>query len=465
MSQRNDLSINWEISPRVITVASPSVEITMQDLLDTLRFMEAAAVAMDDASIVDAAGKEDLGGGTKVGLTVTLQNATLAFEARPGPEWVQCNVSGGNLVAQDTNEVTISPIEPTSFTQVVLANSSSATLQEQGALQYASFNGGVTIDVINGTIGTEYPAGTPQQPCLNIDDANTIADERGLKTFYIIGDLHLSSATPPLNDGHTFVGSGKDRTVITIDPVAIVDDSAYHDAEITGTLDGNSVLRDCLINNLIYVKGFIEQCVLSVGTTVLAGSEVAHFLDCWSGQPGVGTPIIDMGGSGQSLALRNYNGGIKLINKTGPESVSIDLNSGQVIIDNTVTSGDIILRGVGKWTNKETYTGGANVIDELVDGRDLTDIHAAHFNKRFWNKIDETITIYDTDGVTALYVFDTNADMSLIDPQAAVEPLTISMLGADGTPYDLPLILVDEDGTNYAITSTFLDADGTGYNI
>lgn len=101
----------------------------MQDLLDTLRTMESDATAMDNDAIVDAAGKENLGGGVAVGLTVTLQNAKLAFEARSGPSFELCRVSGGNLVAIDANGDTFdTPISPTAYTQVVLTQSSSATL-------------------------------------------------------------------------------------------------------------------------------------------------------------------------------------------------------------------------------------------------------------------------------------------------------------------------------------------------
>jgi hypothetical protein len=71
-----------------------------------------------------------------------------------------------------------------------------------------------------------------------------------------------------------------------------------------------------------------------------------------------------MGGSGQALALRNYNGGIKLTNKTGPEAVSIDLNSGQIILENTVTNGEIVCRGIGKLTDNSN---GATVYsDDLL---------------------------------------------------------------------------------------------------
>lgn len=267
------------------------------------------------------------------------------------------------------------------FLEQTVSSLVDSTVAQLPEIEYASFNGGVSVDTVNGFDGTEYPVGTPQKPCRTIADADTIATERGFKTFYILGDLLLNSAIPPLDDGHTWIGAGKNRTTITIDPDAIVDDSVYHDAEITGTLDGDSVLQGCLITNLNYVRGYIENCVLAPGTILLAGSETAHFLDCWSGQPGLGTPTIDMGGSGQALAIRNYNGGIKLINKTGPESVSIDMNSGQVIIDDTVTSGTIVLRGIGTWTNKSTYAGGANIINQLIDGELIQALEPVVFNE------------------------------------------------------------------------------------
>ena len=434
MTTRTDVTTDYIDSPRIIEVAAPSTEMTMQDLVDTGRIIEHSFQGLSYYKLLNASGKNDLGGGTKVGITVALQDAKLAFEGRTDPAEVgtitsvppslvigkekfvdssalfitngvtrgslvinftdmsiadvisvdsetqlttktlvngttntynvgddyqvfnieQVRAVGGNLTAVDANGDSISPILPTAFTQVLLTASSSATLQEQSAIQYSSFGGGVTIDVTSEYSGIEFPIGTPQAPVNNISDAHYIASERGFPTFYIIGNLHLTSSIPNLQ-GHSFIGSGKDRTLITIDSDANVEDCAYYDAEITGTLDGNSRIKDCIISNLIYVKGFIEQCVLSPGTIVLAGSEEAHFLDCWSGQPGVGTPIIDMGGSGQALALRNYNGGIKLTNKTGTESVSIDLNSGQVILSNTVSNGTVVARGVGK------------LIDELGD--------------------------------------------------------------------------------------------------
>jgi len=131
MASRTDVTIDWSVSPRIITVADPSTSITVQDLVDTCRNLEdELPEGMSYDHIIDAAGKEALGGGVQVGITATLRNALLEFEARGGPGYTQCEVEGGNLVALQSDLVTYydTPIQPTAFTQVVVTASSSATI-------------------------------------------------------------------------------------------------------------------------------------------------------------------------------------------------------------------------------------------------------------------------------------------------------------------------------------------------
>ena len=82
MAIRNDISIDYSISPREILVDAPSVEITIQDLIDTVWDIQSQALAMRYPNILESSGKETLDEVTKVGLTVTLNNAQIAFEAR-----------------------------------------------------------------------------------------------------------------------------------------------------------------------------------------------------------------------------------------------------------------------------------------------------------------------------------------------------------------------------------------------
>ena len=134
MSIRTDVIINWDLSPRIITVLSPSVRISMQDLLDTLRSKESATLAMDNKPIVSASGKEELSDIDAVGLTVKLLNAKVAFEARDGTEsggvdeWVLCTLGDGNCVAVDSNGLKMDARQPTSFVTIDRTLSSSATI-------------------------------------------------------------------------------------------------------------------------------------------------------------------------------------------------------------------------------------------------------------------------------------------------------------------------------------------------
>ena len=372
MTIRSDLTIDWMSSPRVITVADTSNEITIQDLVDSCRNFEDRCDTCSYPPLIDAAGKEFLGGTTYVGITAILQNTVLAFKARGGPDWTLCTISGGNLVAIDEYGNQIDPRKPTAFVTVDRTASASATLQEQSALQYASYNGMVTIDVTSGYSGTNFPIGTLEQPCSNLADAISIAESRGFATFYILGDVTFSAGDNI--DNYIIIGQSPMKSTITLETGASVNGSEFKEATITGTLDGDNQITDCLIGPLLYVSGYIYNCVFGAAVTiVLGGSTDCHFFNCSSTAISTGSmSTIDCGGSGQGLGLRRYDGEIGLKNKNGAENVSIDLNSGKVILDNTVTNGTIICRGTGKLTDingnniSSGIWNGATIVNELI---------------------------------------------------------------------------------------------------
>lgn len=76
---RSDITIDWTVSPRVITVANTSNDVVIQDLYDTLRNHESRIYNSAYDRIVRAAGKDELGAGVQVGVTLTLLNAVLSF--------------------------------------------------------------------------------------------------------------------------------------------------------------------------------------------------------------------------------------------------------------------------------------------------------------------------------------------------------------------------------------------------
>ena len=298
---------------------------------------------------IRSVGGDDLPGEKSLGATFFLDSG---WKLKPYEADHVFNVNG-NFYSEDGT----SPFVGTSgIYNIMIINTVSSLVdsivQQQAEIEYASFGGGVTLDAVNGSAGTAYPYGTLQEPVNNLTDAMTIASERGFNTIRVLGNLTIDTSGD--YSGMVFIGESQSKSLLTISAGANVLNCEFYDAGINGILDGNTRLKNCLINDLNYVYGFIESCVLASGTIILGGSDIAHFLDCWSGVSGVGTPTIDMGGSGQELSFRNYNGGIKLINKTGIDAVSLDINSGQVILDSTVTNGTIVIRGIGCLTDNST---------------------------------------------------------------------------------------------------------------
>jgi len=215
MASRDDVDIDFNPSPRIATVDAPSTEFFAQDVVDTLRVGEETFRGISETKLLDAAGKENLGGGVQVGITTTLQNTQIAFEGRTTPAQIgtvttasnppvsglidlydtlatfeanvvtrgslvvnftdqsiaevysvenethlrtrtlvngtdnqfdfgddyqvfnviQCEVLGGNVVAVDNDDLDISPVLPTAFTQIVRTSSSSATLTNNASTE------------------------------------------------------------------------------------------------------------------------------------------------------------------------------------------------------------------------------------------------------------------------------------------------------------------------------------------
>jgi len=128
MAIRYDITIDWSVSPRIIEIAAPSDKITVQDLYDTLRYLGADFIAINEDEIVDASGKEVLSAILLIGLTVKLINAKVKFENRTSPPCVLCDIFGGNLVAVDEYDNPMNPVEPSENIMVTKTASSSGTL-------------------------------------------------------------------------------------------------------------------------------------------------------------------------------------------------------------------------------------------------------------------------------------------------------------------------------------------------
>jgi len=461
MSVRDDITIRWDLSPRLIIIDSSSLEINMQDLIDTLRTLEAQPEAIDNDYILNASGKEDLGGGVTVGLTVELQDAYIYFEQRT---WVDasgtatvinstgeyltdstadfitdgidigniafntttasmatiisidnsttlytlpltggirqdwqigdgysiypnelCSTEGGNLVAIDASGNALYPILQAPNVQSTLTSSSSATSQNLEAIQYSSFQDGVWISTA-GSSGTTYPYGTPFQPVDNLADAHVIMTEYGFDNMFFMTDWTFL-ATDSMS-GHNIYGKGMQRTIFTFESGCILLNCDFYEAKMTGAIAGVVGMTDCYLSDLDSVglapssqDIIIERCLLD-GSLGVPGnySGTLKVLDCWSNVPGSATPQFNMNDASADIMMRNYSGGIELVNASQTNNrTSIDLVSGQVKLKSSVTGGYFTIRGVGYITddssgaivNIDGLMSKATVADAMLD-TDLT---------------------------------------------------------------------------------------------
>lgn len=451
MATRDDFSVNFEVTPRLVDITSNSLELSVQDSHDTLTTIQDSSEGGQFEFLTSTTGGESLGGGTSVGLTTVLNNVQYAFQptspisvgsATTGDgvalidstatfvtdgvkrgDWIinfsdqsvtevltvdsetqittrglrdgtlnvftsgdnyklwevaEAELSGGNFTAIDEGNSDINPLFPVFGRFITKTAASSATTQELADIQFSSFNGGVWVDLLHGASGTTFPVGTERKPCNNLSDAYQITNDRGFITLYILHDAVIDSGIDYTD--YILIGQGQNLTTLTLESSATFVNTTFKFATVTGTLDGDSHIMDCVIDGLEVVSGVIENCMLTSSVITLGGTESAHFINCSSGVIGTGTPTIDMNGSGQGLAVRNYSGGLEITNKTGTDSVSIDLNSGRVILAPDVTNGTIVVRGVGELIDKSTGlpipTGthnGATIINDTLSPERVSD--------------------------------------------------------------------------------------------
>ena len=116
---------------KIITVPIADSSLDLQYLVNETRTAEHnLAPGIAYKKIIDAFGKQDLGGGVTVGITVVMLDGwRVAFAARAGPDTVSVTISGGNFVG----EAGANPISPTAYTQVTISQSTSATLVSSAA--------------------------------------------------------------------------------------------------------------------------------------------------------------------------------------------------------------------------------------------------------------------------------------------------------------------------------------------
>ncbi|MBP9817230.1 right-handed parallel beta-helix repeat-containing protein [Candidatus Shapirobacteria bacterium] len=400
------MALSFDFYNSVITVLSPDTSVTIQQLINGIRDTEDELVpAMSYGHIADAYGKQDLGGGVQVGITLVLQSPwRVAFEARSGPETVSCRIDGGNLVGGLDNN----PIAPTAFTQVTMANSSSATLatpNDTANLKYliesmANSHMGVGStyywDPTNGNDSNNgVQPSTAVKTFARLDQLlvdnhyDTVycisADPSGLTT--VTETLAITKSTVKLRGpGYSFQlkPTGTSADTISISGHSVQISGLYIETAVTGNRKGvsisgnNNQIRDCWIKNCrsdginiaTSTMSKVNNCVIencggsgtgngvSIGSSTIQLSMVKNvILGNVNGVAMAGTGVLD------NLLENNL-----IYNNSG-----LGLQIGAGVVRTTVRSGNTIINNSGGNTQDlgtdsyiETPAGGASA-SEIAD--------------------------------------------------------------------------------------------------
>lgn len=293
--------------------------------------------------------------------------------------------------------------------QVGVNTANSAGLQDPFALQAGAFFNEVSIDITTANVGTTFPVGTRGFPVNNLADALLIAVERGIATFRILSDMTITAGD--FSEGYVFLGDGTSITSLTVDASPNVIGCEFKNMTITGSLDNGNTITECAVDNIAMFQGVIKNSCLRGTITLGAGGSAALILYCHSGVPGGGAgefPTIDMGGAaGIDLAVRSFNGGLEIKNCTAAGTVaSVDMNSGRVLLDATLTAGDFVIRGIADLLDASS---GATVTDQTLSTK-LHLVTQMTSGNVVVSGDGSTITVYEPDAVTVLATYSVTPD-------------------------------------------------------
>lgn len=332
-----------------------------------------------------------------------------------------------NLVGANSNIADVTVVN-----QVSVRSANSAGLTYSKEIEDQSFlDGRIWIDTIYGEAGSQYPRGTTAEPTKSYEDAEIIAAQRSLPhRFWLNGPQYLYLhgtdkdhadwlGSSPVNA--FLILAGADTTEYIIKRIAI-----------TGQANGAFSLQDGVVQDVTNWESDASNSGIG-GTITLpnkAMTELITFHDCFSIVPGTGTPFLDFNDATNALVqFRNYTGGMTIQNFSSADNhMSIDVVSGHIKLDSTVTAGTIVIRGTGHITDNSN---GATVITDgftpvwteaekdatLVALTSIADTIALlqkyQENRQVIDKVANTLTIYDDDNVTPILAF------SLIDTLGA----------------------------------------------
>lgn len=358
----------------------------------------------------DTSGGDPLTAGITAGAYFFLRN-DLGWRIKPAEEDATITMVG-NLAPRDASLATIVPTTG-AFTVAVLGLQPITQNVDQLLVnqQAAAFDGFVSLDLNGGgEPGTTWPIGTKSRPVDNIADMITIADREGLQAVLLTGSMTLTQDFA----GWIIVGTSSSEN----DKVALagfsVNGTHFENVEISGAAAAsppNVISADmCSFVGLSNIRGHFQTCGIKDDITIIAGQTTMH--ECFSQVPGNTKPFVDLNGQNCKLNHRGYNGGIELRGCShASAAVTLDMNTGRILLASSCTAGEIVVGGVGEFDDQSA---GSTIIDAILTPERQKRILKATAYRQYTNPstgnldiyddadtLDQSVPIFEDDGVTA----------------------------------------------------------------
>jgi hypothetical protein len=313
--------LNFDFYNSIIEVPAPDTTLDMQYLIDQIRDVEdELSPGMAYNKIADASGKDDLGGGIYTAITVRLlDNWRVRFEARPGPETVQCFIVGGNLVGGPGGN----PIAPSAYTQVIQQSSASGVIATP-----TTSTENINLRFLIGSLSSRQRAlGSIfyWDPVAGSDSNNGQTPQTAVATFAKAHDLCTNGANDvifALSSDPSGTTTTTENLVITKKNVKLRGPGAIFKIIPSSTTDDAIVIN---ADNAEISGVYISTPTGSNKNGITVNANNAFIQDCWIYQ--AGGHGIDISNSSSSVIT------LSVIEKSAGNGINI----GSSVVQNTVS--------------------------------------------------------------------------------------------------------------------------------
>lgn len=322
--------------PLVQSTPTEIRELNLNDFRLTLKALESSLEGMGFQKMLDHYTAIQVGGVELAHVLILLAPYTVTFE--DGQYAV--NLVGANSNVGDRVNVN----------QVSVRSANSAGLAQTSDIEYASFNGAVHIDTVN---GNDAWKGNDQFPVKTVERALEVMVYRGFKEMHFTGELTIGGTAD--FEGCIIRGTNRLSCILYVESGANVNHCLFEHLTLSGTLDHYALIKECVVGDLTYVEADIHGCELQ-GILTIAGSEGLEVFNCYSGRKGPVDPaILDMDGpntGAKNVAIHNWSGHMRVRNMTAGFLGISASGSCHIRLENTCTGGFIHIMGNAKLINQ-----------------------------------------------------------------------------------------------------------------